>query len=89
MTITDPVRVAKVVQFVDARNSDWQTPWYGIPVPGVTAEFWRDKEFLGHLGAGPEFFETQRQGAFASRVASKGEVSAFVQLLDVDDHAGL
>ena len=83
-TITDPARVAKVVAFVNANLSGWETPMFGVPVPGITAQFYTGTQFQGHFGVGKNFFETNRGCTFCSRSASRQEVMEFIALLDVD-----
>lgn len=79
--ITDRDSVQRIVAFVNARRDHWTTPWYGVPVPTTIADFYRGKEFLGHVGTGTNFLETQRRGEFTSRVASAEEVATFNALL--------
>jgi hypothetical protein len=82
-TITDQSQIASVVAFVNARADKWETPWYGVPVPTVVANFYRDKTFLGHFGVGSNFFEIHRSGDFFSRSASDPERLEFMKLLAV------
>jgi len=83
--ISDPKKVSQIIAFVDARRANWKTPWYGIPVPKVEAEFFDGQRFKGSFGAGENFFETQREGGFFSKTASSNEVREFLTLLNVDD----
>jgi hypothetical protein len=82
--ITDPQAVTQIVAFVDSRRKGWETPWYGIPVPTVTAEFFDGAQFKGSFGSGTNFFETQREGVFCSQSASPSEVRRFLDLLGVN-----
>jgi hypothetical protein len=82
-SITNLDSVARLVEFVNARRSGWRRPWYGIPVPTTVAELYRGSEFMGHVGAGPSFLETQRQDDFASRPATAEELAAFDALLGI------
>ena len=82
--ITDEQVVVQIVAFVDSRRTGWETPWYGIPVPTITAEFFNGTQFKGSFGSGTNFFETQREGVFCSRSASPSEVRRFLDLLGVD-----
>jgi hypothetical protein len=82
--ITEPQKVAEIVAFVDSHRSGWEKPWYGIPVPSVTAEFFSGAEFKGSFGAGDKFFETQREGSFFSQNSSPSEIRHFLDLLGVD-----
>ena len=78
----DSARIAALVRFANVRNSGWARPWYGVPVPRVTVLFF-GTEFQGSFGAGPNFFETQRSGDFASRAATPTEISEFTRLLGI------
>jgi hypothetical protein len=82
--ITDQQIVSQIVAFVDSRRAGWETPWYGIPVPTVRAEFFSGAQFKGSFGFGANFFETQRDGVFCSQSASPSEVRRFLDLLGVD-----
>ena len=83
--IDDPVRVARIVEYADAHRQDWggTSDMFGVPVPRVSADFYEGDKFRGHFGVGPGYFETQREGDFASRVASKREEREFLELLDM------
>jgi hypothetical protein len=83
--ITDQQVVSQIVAFVDSRRTGWETPWYGIPVPTVTAEFFKGTQFKGSFGSGANFFETQREGVFCSQRASPSDVRRFLDLLGVGD----
>ena len=82
-SIANPDSIVRVTDFVNARRDGWEVPWSGVPVPVTTAEFYRGSEFLGHVGAGATFFETQRRDDFASRPATSEEVAAFNALLGI------
>lgn len=64
--IKDPDQVRQITAFVNRYPSGWggSSGLFGVPVPQVIANFYRGEEFLGHFGAGTNFFETQRQGTF-------------------------
>jgi hypothetical protein len=89
--ITDPVRVRAIVNFVDARASGWVIPWAGVPVPRVSAGFFRratDRGAVHYFGAGRGFFEaSSRPGDFASRPATDGEVAEFLRLIGAPENA--
>jgi hypothetical protein len=86
--IDDPVRVARIVEYADARRQRWggTSDAFGVPVPRVSAFFYEGDKFRGHFGVGPGFLETQRDGDFASRVASEREEREFLELLDVGNY---
>jgi hypothetical protein len=81
--ISEPARLAALAAYVDARRAEWEQPWYGIPVPQVSAYLYTAGGFAGHVGAGPNFLEVQRLGTFASRSASRAELQEFARLLGV------
>lgn len=81
VTITDAQKISQIVAFVDSHRLGWEAPWYGIPVPTVTAEFFDRTEFKGHFGVGRDFFETQREGVFRSQQASVNDVHQFLDLV--------
>jgi hypothetical protein len=84
--VTDEKQILAVIAFVDAHRADWGAPWYGIPVPVVVADFYDGESFKGHLGVGPSFLETQRQGDFWSQSASRVEVKQFLALVGVNEN---
>jgi hypothetical protein len=82
--IEDKEQIQKIVAFVDEHRSGWGRPWYGIPVPQVMANFYDGQTFKGHFGVGRNFFETQREGEFASKDASAEQCRTFLGLIGVD-----
>jgi hypothetical protein len=84
LQINDPQIVSQIVAFVDSRRAGWETPWYGIPVPTVSAKFFSGAQFKGSFSSGADFFETQREGVFCSQSASPSDVRHFLDLLGVD-----
>jgi hypothetical protein len=79
--ISDPESIQRIVAFVDANKEGWRVPWYGVPVPAVTVEFYDGKTFRGSFGVGKDFFETQRDGGFWSKDAKSDEVGRFLDLV--------
>ena len=79
--ITDSARISQIVAFADSHRIGWYTPWYGVPVPRVSIEFYEGTEFKGSFGVGKTFLETQRDGGFYSQDATSDEVSTFLALL--------
>lgn len=84
-TVKDARRIEAIVLFANARNHGWGTPWSGVPVPAFGATFYADGRCQGSFGAGPGFFESQRQGGFYSRDAEAEEVDEFARLLGVPE----
>jgi hypothetical protein len=80
--ITDRQKIEKITEFVDARRSGWTKPWYGIPVPGVSADFYDGSTFKGHFGVGINFFETNRYN-FWFKAASPSEIQQFLDMVGV------
>ena len=83
--ISDPSDLSQIVSFVDSHRSNWETPWFGVPVPIVEIQFFYGDRAQGSFGAGKDFFETQRDGGFFSRSASPGEVRGFFDAAKLDD----
>jgi len=79
--ITDSARISQIVAFVDSHREGWYAPWYGIPVPSVSIEFYNGTEFKGSFGVGKNFLEIQRDGGFYSQDATPDEVNRFFALL--------
>jgi hypothetical protein len=77
-------QIGKIVAFVDKQRSGWGTPWAGVPVPAVSVDFHDGASFKGSFGVGPNFFECQREGDFASKEASAEQRDAFLGLIGVD-----
>lgn len=44
-TITDKSQVASILAFVNARSDQWDTPWYGVPVPTVVVDLYAGTVF--------------------------------------------
>lgn len=78
--IADSARISQIIAFVDSHREGWYVPWYGIPVPDVSVEFYNGTEFKGSFGVGKNFLETQRDGGFYSQDATPDEVSSFLAL---------
>lgn len=87
LKISDPMRVREISEFVNQRTAGWggASGLFGVPIPGVVVEFYQGDEILGHFGAGANFFETQRDGTFASRPASDAELRLFKELVRVPE----
>ena len=81
--INNPGRIASICAFVNRYPDQWggAEDRFGVPIPSVKADFSAGQIFLGHFGAGTNFFETQRDGDFASHRASVAEVSTFLRLV--------
>jgi hypothetical protein len=79
--ITDKWAVSEVIDFVDEHRTGWGKPWFGIPVPVESVQFYDGTKFKGSFGVGDNFFETQRDGDFFSQSASPNEVLRFLELV--------
>jgi hypothetical protein len=80
--ITNKDAISELVGFAVAHSDDWTAPWYGTPVPSMTAEFYRGTQFLGHLGVGNQFLETQGCDDFVSRKISASEYQSAMKLVE-------
>lgn len=83
--ISDPKDLSRVVAFIDSQRADWNTPWFGTPVPIVEVQLFDGQRARGSFGVGKEFFETQREGGFFSKRASRIEIRDFFDALNLDD----
>jgi hypothetical protein len=86
-TIRDPSRVGQIAAYVNRFPDRWggSADVFGTPVPTVVVNFYRADKFQGHFGAGGNFFETQRDGTFASRVVSEKDIRGFRELVGVPE----
>ena len=89
-TIVDSTQVQQVVRFVNARNTKWGglSDIGGVPIPALRVLMYDstvayNRGFQGSFGAGRGFFETQRDGRFASRSAERAELEEFAKILGV------
>jgi hypothetical protein len=87
--ISDPHAIQQIVEFVDTNADGWNKPWYGIPAPTVTAEFYDGKHFKGSLGIGRNFFETQRDGDFWFKSATTDQTKRFLSLVGKSQESGI
>ena len=87
--ITGKAAISEIVDFVDEHRAGWGKPWFGIPVPVVTAEFYDGSEFKGSFGVGGYLFETQRDGDFFTRSASPAEVLRFLELVSPQSNSSI
>jgi hypothetical protein len=79
--ITSPAQIASVVGFANQELAGWKVPWAGVPVPDISADLYSESTFLGHLGVGPGFLETQRDGTFLAKFVSSGREHLFRNML--------
>jgi hypothetical protein len=82
-SLEDREQIQKIVDFVDNQRSGWGSPWAGVPIPKVVANFYDRESFKGHFGVGPNFFETQREGDFACKDATTEQCLDFLRLISV------
>jgi hypothetical protein len=87
--ITGKASISEIVDFVDEHRAGWSKPWFGIPVPVVTVEFYNGSEFKGSFGVGGYLFVTQRKGDFLSRSASPAEVLRFLELVSPHSNSSI
>ena len=77
----DPVAVARLLQFVNARRDGFVHPPFGPPIPEVTIEILNGDELQSAFRSGPNFFQ---RATFWTRNASPSEVLEFLSLIGVD-----
>lgn len=84
-TITDRTVILGLAKFAEAHQTGWSTLAAGTPVAPLTLEFFSGAKFLGHLGIGENFLETQGCDDFVSRSISRADRSALVGSIGVSD----
>lgn len=79
--ITDPVQIASLTVFANARRNCSNPTTYTMPAPQTNAIFYRDSAYLGALGAGSNFFFVACPRGSGLRPASADELATFARLL--------
>ena len=82
--ITDPAQIERLLTFINARASNWDEPWYGVPVPRIRVTIYAgpgDRAPAAYFGAGPNFFEAIRGVYFGSRAATRAEIAEFLAIV--------
>jgi hypothetical protein len=87
--LTGKAAISEIVDFVDAHRAGWGKPWFGIPVPAVSVEFYDGSEFKSSFGVGDDFFETQRDGGFFSQSATPNDVLGFLELVSLHSESSI
>jgi hypothetical protein len=82
--ITDPVKIAEVIKFVNDHRHGWYTPIQDVPVPKITLRFYNHTQYKGAFGVGSNFFYSQRDGRFDAKSATVEEIQSFLNLIEVD-----
>ena len=80
-SIRDADQISRIVAFTAQRTEGWNSPWYGVPVGDLTAQFFAHDVFLSDFSAGPDFFEAQGCSSFQTRRASTAETAELRALL--------
>lgn len=88
-TITDAATVKKLAAFVNRRLTEWEIPWYGIPVGHTRVEFYSaDDTQIGSCSIGENFFERMfmngNDPVWCVRKAAASELDEFRKLIDTD-----
>jgi hypothetical protein len=83
--LSDRSTISRIAAFAQSRSSEWATPLAGTPVAPITVEFYSGGQFLGHLGVGESFIESQGCGAFVSRKLGSADRSEIVGLLGISE----
>jgi hypothetical protein len=82
--ISDPMIIAKLVEFVNKRREGWEEPMTGFPGSRVSLELYRDGRFFGSFGITEVSFLMQRGGRWDSRSATEQEVQELLNILGID-----
>lgn len=80
-TITDKAVILGLAKFAEAHQTGWSIPAAGTPIAPITLEFFSGTKFLGHLGIGHNFLESQGCDDFVSRNLSRADLSAVIRKL--------
>jgi hypothetical protein len=81
--ITDPVVISKIVAFALAHEQGWKAPVPDTPIGGLKLEFYSGDQFLGHIGIGRAFLETQGCDYFVSRPLTENDLRLVLGILGV------
>jgi hypothetical protein len=84
-TITDRSTISQIAVFAEVRSGGWGTPLAGTPVANITLDFYSGGQFLGHLGIGRSFIESQGCGAFVSRTLTNTDRGEIARLIGVSE----
>ena len=79
--ITDTERIHQLIAFANARREGSQPSLYTMPAAKVTAAFYDKGNFLGAIGAGPNFFFVSCPNWKGNRSATDAEVGEFKRLI--------
>jgi hypothetical protein len=79
--ITDPERVRQLIAFANGRRSVSQPSLYTMPAPHLTAAFYDQADFVGAIGAGPNFFFVSCSEWKGVRDATEDEIEDFKRLI--------
>jgi hypothetical protein len=78
--ITDPAKISQIVAFVHKQEKGWRSPWYDPLIPKIRMVFYQDRQKLGTLSIGADFFSS---GAYF-KPASEQEIEQVMRLIEVD-----
>ena len=79
--ITDSERIHQLIAFANARRDGSQPSLYTMPAAKATAAFYDEADFLGAIGAGPNFFFVSCPNWKGTRSATDAEVGEFKRLV--------
>jgi hypothetical protein len=84
-TIANKAVISQVSAFAITKDQGWSAPWSGTPVSRITLDFYSGDRFLGHLGIGPSFLETQGCDEFVSRALTVSDRREVTGILGVEE----
>jgi hypothetical protein len=84
-TITDKTKIREITNFVRSQNTGWVTPWAGVPVALVRANFYSGNKFINDFGVGSNFATFQGCGFWQSRKLSAKDRKMIMSLFAVKD----
>jgi hypothetical protein len=80
--ITSPERIRQLITFANERREVFRPSLYTMPVPTVNAVLYEKDEFVGSIGAGPNFFFRSGTNWKGIRNAKGTEIADFIRLID-------
>jgi hypothetical protein len=81
--ITDTAVIKQTAEFAQARRDGWSVGVGGTRIPEYNLDFYSGEHFLGHLGVGKTFIESQGCDDFVERKLSSSDQRLIFGLLDL------
>lgn len=83
--VSDPQRIAPLVDFLVDRQDGWYVPEGGPRIMKLRINFSADGTSTGSVGFGRKYLIAQRRGGFYQRDAEPGDREKLLDLLGMED----